>query len=111
MALVSAEELYLWVHSEKITQEILDYLNAPFCENIKTCVELNDITDALTDLASWVGSQSGTPKLLVTKPSMYLSGASYAVYESIPEESVDFDDSPILTAKNMKNDVSAIRKS
>lgn len=42
----------------------------------------------------------------MTKPSMYLSGASYAVYHTLPEASVQFDASPILDAKAMKNSVS-----
>ena len=47
---------------------------------------MNDIEDFYQDLKDWsLGSNS---TILITKPSTYLKGANFAVYESIPEEKV-----------------------
>ncbi len=41
---------------------------------------------------------------MITNPSMYLSGASYAVYEALGgEDLVTFADSPVLSVKSVKN--------
>ena len=47
---------------------------------------MNDVEDFYQDLKDWsLGSNS---TILITKPSTYLKGANFAVYESIPEEKV-----------------------
>ncbi len=38
---------------------------------------------------------------------MYLTGASYAVYEALPEEAIELADSPVLKTKSIKNQVEA----
>ena len=71
--------------------------------NFSTCTVIGDISESLTDLEDW--SKTYNKSILVSKPSIYLGGASYAVYESIPSTLVHFDDSPVMLAKNVKNDV------
>ena len=47
---------------------------------------MNDIGDFYQDLKDWSLASNST--ILITKPSTYLKGANFAVYESIPEEKV-----------------------
>ena len=49
--------------------------------NFRTCTVIGDYEDSISDLKDWSESHEG--KILVTKPSIYLTGASYAVYEGI----------------------------
>ena len=51
-----------------------------------TCTVVNDVEDFYQDLKNW--SHGGNSTILITKPSTYLKGANFAVYESIPEEKV-----------------------
>ncbi|TRY63290.1 hypothetical protein TCAL_06265 [Tigriopus californicus] len=108
IALVTPEDIRLWIHSEKITPDLLSHLQGPDCDTQKatTCVGLEDITNWQSSLAQWASEQTDL-KVLVTKPSMYLSGASYAVYHTLPTDSVQFEASPILDAKAMKNSAEA----
>ena len=72
------------------------------------CVTLGDFPNALVELEDYVTSNVAEEKILITKPSVYLTGASYAVYEAVnAEEHGTFDDSPVLAAKSVKN---AVRK-
>ncbi len=69
--------------------------------------------DAIPDLSTWASENvdpSSGNRVMLTNPSKYLSGASYAVYEAMPEpreESVGFADSPVLASKSIKNSVEA----
>ena len=49
--------------------------------DFRTCTVIGDYEDSISDLKDWSESHEG--KILVTKPSIYLTGASYAVYEGI----------------------------
>lgn len=59
----------------------------------------------MSELEDFIAANLGEEKVLVTKPSVYLTGASYAVYEAIGEDNGSFDDSPVLDAKSIKNSV------
>ncbi len=61
----------------------------------------------MDDLTAWASEQNTSQKVFLSKPSMYLPGASYAVYEALPEEMVALEDSPILFKKSVKNQVEA----
>ncbi len=98
-AVVTADgETILWLHTENLSQEVRDYLAE---EN----VQIMEYDDFYTDLAAWGSDLSNTDRVLVVNPSIYLAGASYAVYESLPEANVAFGDSPILLTKAIKNQV------
>ena len=47
---------------------------------------VGDISDFYSKLENWTKSKNET--ILITNPSTYLTGASFAVYESIPENQV-----------------------
>ncbi len=64
-----------------------------------------DFDDALSDLSDWGSSLSDPGLVLLTNPSVFLAGASYALYEALPEERVAFADSPVLYDKSIKNQV------
>lgn len=64
---------------------------------------IGDMKDSFEDIQAW--ADSNTASVLLTKPSTYLTGASFAIYESIPQKCVHFDDSPIMLAKNVKNEI------
>ena len=73
--------------------------------HFSTCTVIGDISESLSDLDQW--SKAYNKSILVSKPSIYLGGASYAVYENIPSNLVHFDDSPVMLAKNVKNEIEA----
>mgnify|MGYP001161585345 FL=1 len=68
-----------------------------------TCTVIGDISESLEDLENW--SKTFNKSILLTTPSTYLTGASFAVYESISNS--QFKDSPVMIAKNVKNDIEA----
>ena len=105
MALVSQDEVYLWIHMEKSSPELLAHLQAPGCDQNKSCVQLGDITTAIGDLSSLASKLDESSRVMISLPSTYLTGASYAVYEAIPEANSDFADSPVLDRKAVKNEV------
>ena len=75
-----------------------------FCNiHFSTCTVVEDISDFYSKFENWAKSKNET--ILVTNPSTYLTGANFAVYESIPENQVKFVDSPVMISKNVKNDV------
>merc|ERR1719330_2212808 len=79
------------------------HLTPPGCDSNKTCTVIGDYEDSISDLKDWSESHEG--KIMVTKPSIYLTGASYAVYEGIGNaEKVKFEDSPVMLDKTIKND-------
>ena len=106
MALVTSDELHLWTHQEKVTDDLRNHLDKDGCDTTKTCVQFRDFSSATEDLSAWASSQT-SPDLtvLVTAPSMYESGASFAVYEAIPEEMARFEFSPLVEPKATKNEV------
>ena len=52
--------------------------------DFRTCTVIGDYGDSISDLKEWSESHEG--KILVTNPSTYLTGASFAVYEGIGNE-------------------------
>lgn len=104
LALVSQNEILLWLHLSKLTSEVSDHLNVS-CADEGICITIFDLAYAYDGLTSWAESQINTPKILVTTPTTYLTGASYAIYESLPEEASQFEVSPIILMKGTKNPV------
>ena len=68
-----------------------------------TCTVIGDISESLEDLENW--SKTYNKSILLTTASTYLTGASFAVYESISNS--QFKDSPVMIAKNVKNEIEA----
>ena len=82
LGLVTQQELILWLQLDKVSPEVREQLVRPDC--VSTCVELRDISESMKDLTEWLSFHPEISRLLVTNPSNYLSGASYAVYSAIP---------------------------
>ena len=60
----------------------------------RICTIIGDYEESIPELKEWSESHEG--KILITKASTYLSGASYAVYEGIGnEDKVSKKDTPI----------------
>ncbi len=104
--LVTPDEVTLWIHTDKLNTNLTDHLQKPDCND--TCVGIRDIDDAIVDLASWGQTLDAPQKILLTQVSMYLGGASFAVYEALPEQFIQFGDSPVLDAKSVKNEVRVV---
>jgi len=102
LSLVTQSELILWVRLDKISPEVRTHLVRPDCSD--TCVELRDIEESLKDLTEWLSLHPEISRLLLTKPSNYLSGASYAVYSALPDTVTKLDQSPVLQMKGVKNE-------
>ena len=68
------------------------------------CVELINYEDFFVDAKSlfvWNKWKS----VLMGKPYAYSPGATYAIYNLIPESSIDFKLSPVMLMKAKKNEV------
>ena len=105
LALITPIEVTLWVHTEKISPDILDHLQAERCKDTKTCVILDTIETAIEDLDSWAQQLDTGAKVLVTAPSIYLVGASFAIYQAVSAEKSKIAESPLLYPKAIKNEV------
>jgi len=100
VAVVAQDEVILWVNGEKVTQGVENHLNGFDCEDV--CVQIKEYQDRIADLTAWAANKDG--KFLLSKPSQYLSGASYDVYRAVGgEDKVKLGDSPILDDKAEKN--------
>ena len=53
----------------------------------RTCVVIGDKTNVLSDLDEW--SESNPTKILISNPSTYLTGASFAVFEALQKSEVN----------------------
>ena len=107
LAVVSMDEVHLWVHTADLGAEVTaGHLRPSGCEESKVCVTVREFSDCLEDLAEWSeeGLASGQ-EVLVTKESAYLKGASYAVFKAIKNEHVKLQDSLVLGPKALKNEV------
>lgn len=105
MALITADSVHLWMHFDNVVPGLLVHLQPPGCEDTNTCTEVNEYETGITQLNQW--SSQFKEKILVTKASTYLTGASFAIYEALPAQQVAFKDSPVLLSKNIKNPVEA----
>ena len=105
LAFVNKTDIVLWAHTDKVTNEVINFLNQEGCRFIRTCVTIEDFADSYTRLETYANEQGSDAKILVSKPSVYLTGASYAVYGALPEEMSTFKDSPIIEMKGQKNEV------
>jgi len=105
LALVTMQEVRLWVHLEKVTSEITEHLNQPNCMESNICVIISEVEKSLADLEEWFSTQSDDKKILVTDASTYLSGANFAVYSTVPEQTRFLLESPVLSMKSIKNKV------
>ena len=103
MALISNDQVFLWIDTQKVVPGLMVHLNPRDCDQNNTCTVIGDISESLGDLENW--SQNYNKSILLSTPSTYLTGASFAVYESITN--AHFQDSPILIAKNVKNEAEA----
>lgn len=78
----SITQVILWAHGDSLSPEIMNYLNPSDCESNKTCVEIHDYTNRFNDLETWsIANLNETEKVLLSKQSVYLNGASYAGYQ------------------------------
>ena len=50
-------------------------------------VMLLPFNDSLQDIADWSSGLAESEQVLISSPSLYLGGASYAIYEVILEQS------------------------
>ena len=44
-------------------------------------VEILPFDNSLQDIAQWSSNLAGSDQVLISSPSLYLGGASYAIYE------------------------------
>ena len=105
LALVTLDEVHLWVHTADLKPEVEGHLRPPACEESKMCVTIREFSDYLEDLREWSEGLASGQGVLVTKESTYLRGASYAVFKAIESEHVKLQDSLVLGPKAIKNEV------
>ena len=103
MALVSQTEIQLWLYPEENNNDIAAFLNKASCGSSFTCVDIKDFNSAFLDLNTWATANSDM--ILITEPTRFKIGASYAVYEAIPEQRRSFAPSPLLYPRAIKNSV------
>ena len=102
-------EIHLWTHPEKVTPAISAHLQADGCDDSPnpSCVTFRDWSTVVADLSQWAGDHSDAA-VLVTSPSMYSGGSSFAVYEAFPVGMARFDFSPLVVPRAIKNEVKII---
>ena len=105
MAAVTTDEVLLWVHTADLEAGVAEHLRPDGCEASKLCVSIREFSDYLEDLAEWNERLASPQKILVTKESSYLRGASYAVFKVIKDDYVKLEDSLLLGTKAIKNEV------
>ena len=57
LALVTLNSLTLWVHVEKVNEEIRNHLTVENCTGVNMCVIIRDYSNATTDLRKWALAQ------------------------------------------------------
>ena len=105
LAVVSMDEVHLWVHTADLAAEVAEHVRPLGCEESKVCVTVREFSDRLQDLAEWSDALASEQEVMVTKKSAYLKGASYAVFKAIKNEHVKLQESLILGPKSLKNEV------
>uniref|UniRef100_A0AAY5KHW1 X-prolyl aminopeptidase (aminopeptidase P) 2, membrane-bound n=1 Tax=Esox lucius TaxID=8010 RepID=A0AAY5KHW1_ESOLU len=92
--LLTLDEIWLFVHKDRVTKEIKDYLNGScFQANCVQLIEYNQVRKMLSDYLTrpgvkvWIGTEY----------------TNYALYELIAPESLTSDYSPVLTSKAVKD--------
>ena len=53
MALVTLDDIKLWLHQEKVDETIRQHLNPEYCNQTRMCVDIKDISRATFDLNEW----------------------------------------------------------
>ena len=56
LALVTMDDIILWVHQDKVDDDIREHLNPEYCNKTNMCVEIKDFSRAILDLKEWASS-------------------------------------------------------
>jgi len=99
LLVINQEKIILMVHLDKVTNELLNHLEG---------VEIERYETRYRELRSYFIVQADIRpdgRYIVTTPSTYLSGASYAIYNLVPDDIRELDLSPIILMKAVKNEV------
>uniref|UniRef100_A0A3P9LKD4 Xaa-Pro aminopeptidase 2 n=1 Tax=Oryzias latipes TaxID=8090 RepID=A0A3P9LKD4_ORYLA len=93
--LLTLNEIWLFVHTERVTEDVEEYLTAHCSDPL--CVQLKPYDSVLQDLRTYVG-QPGVKVWIGTEYT------NYALYEIIPQEKlITSTYSPVLTSKAVKD--------
>ena len=100
VALVTSDEIRLWLrqdapglsgnhvsHQPTSTHLYSRYCFADIEAEMGGEVMLLPFNDSLQDIADWSSGLAESDQVLISSPSLYLGGASYAIYEVISEQS------------------------
>ena len=94
-------KITLYTNKSRLSPIVLAHLGSLNCKGGPGCVHLKDYTGLLGDLEQ----DKGKGKILLGQPWAYTGGASYAVFNAVPEARRLVDLSPIMLAKSQKNAV------
>uniref|UniRef100_A0A8C7ZSS0 X-prolyl aminopeptidase (aminopeptidase P) 2, membrane-bound n=1 Tax=Oryzias sinensis TaxID=183150 RepID=A0A8C7ZSS0_9TELE len=93
--LLTLNEIWLFVHTERVTKDVEEYLTAHCSDPL--CVQLKPYDSVLRDLTTYIG-QPGVKVWIGTEYT------NYALYEIIPQEKlITSTYSPVLTSKAVKD--------
>ena len=72
--------MIIWVHQDKLLPDVAHHLSPEGCQTNFTCVQIKDFSSAVNDLEDWAATdeRNSSEKIVLTKSSVYLDGASYA---------------------------------
>ena len=101
-AIISKDQARLYLQPEKQTSLVKDHLNSRNCNGGSDCVELRDYETIFDDLEPM---SSRWDSIILGKKWAYTGGASYAIYQRIPQNKLTFDLSPVMLMKSKKNEV------
>jgi len=105
LALLTMDEIILWIQLDKLTDEVSEHLTMEGCTARSACVQIKEVEDSLMDLEAWFTTQGNETKILVSAPSIYLPGANFALYSVVPPAFRNLLPSPVLDMKSVKNEV------
>ena len=57
LALLTLDAITLWVHQEKVTQEIRNHLHQDDCKEENMCVAIGNYSNAIMELTEWAEAQ------------------------------------------------------
>lgn len=96
-AVISQDEVILYLPSEKQSQTVRDHLNNPAFN-----IQIRDYKFIFEELPTLAKQWSS---ILLGKKWAYSGGGSYAIYSLIPSTKLSLDLSPIMLRKAQKNDI------
>ena len=105
LAIISHRDATIWIQKSEQNNVIKSHLAKGNCVEEYTCINVRDYETVIEDIITWASANLIDEKVLITQATRMESGATYAVYEAIPEDNRLFGYSPLIYPRARKNPV------